>query len=342
MDRFDIRAARARRWVRLASPLLLVCLVLAACGTNGASSTGHNLGQMTVGLTYFPDIQFAPFYVADALGYYKQAGLTVHFHHGIETNEFALLSAGKEDAIFAAGDEVLGARAASNLPLVDVATVFQKYPVALIVPADSPIHTPADLRGHSVGVPGPYGATYTGLLALLHYAGLSTSDVNIQSIGFTQVTALLTHKVDAVMGYSNNEAVQLQRQGFAVRALDVGNYQPMVSNGLVVLQSELQSHPAQVRALVSATLRGVQYAIQHPQETVRLSANYVPGLKASDQQASALAVLQATIPLMQATGKPGANDAAAWQSMASFLQSARQLKGDPNVAQAYSNAYLPS
>ena len=334
--------ARARRWAWLASSLLLVCLVLAACGTNGASSTGQNLGQMTVGLTYYPDIQFAPFYVADALGYYKQAGLTVHFHHGIETSEFALLSAGKEDAIFAAGDEVLAARAASNLPLVDVATVFQKYPVALIVPADSPIHTPADLRGHSVGLPGRYGATYTGLLALLRSAGLTTSDVNIQSIGFTQAAALLAHKVDAVMGYSNNEAVQLQRQGFAVRTLDVRDYQAMVSNGLVALQSELQSHPAQVRALVSATLRGVQYVNQHPQQAVQLSANYVPGLKASDQQASAMAVLQATIPLMQATGMPGANDAAAWQSMASFLQSAGQLKGDPNVAQAFTNAYLPS
>jgi NitT/TauT family transport system substrate-binding protein len=93
---------------------------------------------------------------------------------------------------------------------------------------------------------------------------------------------------------------------------------------------------------VSATLRGVQYAIQHPQDTVRLSASYVPGLKATAQQASALAVLQATIPLWQAAGKLGNNDAAAWQSMASFLQSAGQLKGDPNVAQAYTNAYLPS
>jgi NitT/TauT family transport system substrate-binding protein len=333
--------ARAYRRTAIAAPLLLLalCLPLAACGT-GQSATPRP--HLTVGLTYIPDIQFAPFYVADALGYYRDAGIDVSFHQGIETNEFALLAAGKEDAIFAGGDEVLEARDASNLPLVDVATVFQKYPVSLVMPADSPIHTAADLRGHTIGVPGHYGATWTGLLALLHSAGLSRSDVTIQDIGFTQVVALQTHKVDAVMGYANNEAVQLPRQGFAIRTLDVWNVQPLVSNGLVVLQSELKSHPDQVRALVSATLRGVQYASAHPEETVRLSARYVPGLSDSAKQANALAVLQATIPLWQGASKPGYNDPATWQSMESFLRGEGLIKSRVSVSEAFSDSYLPA
>ncbi len=330
-----------RRLFAVVAPLLLLgmCLPLAACG---AGQTASARPHLTVGLTYYADVQFAPFYVADALGYYRNAGIDVSFQQGIETNEFALLAAGKEDAIFAGGDEVLEARGASNLPLVDVATVFQKYPVALIVPASSPIHTAADLRGHSIGVPGPYGATYTGLLALLHSAGLSTSDVNVQSIGFTQVPALLTHKVDAVMGYANNEAVQLPRQGFAIRTLNVWDAQPLVSNGLVVLQGELRSHPDQVRALVSATLRGVQYVSAHPADAVRICEHYVPGLSDSAKQANALAVLQATIPLWQGAGKLGYNDPATWQSMETFLQSAGLVKGSVNVSQAFTDSYLPA
>src|SRR5512146_1798387 len=185
-------SSRARRLPAIVAPLLLLglCLPLAACG--GGQSTAAR-PHLTVGLTYYADIQFAPFYVADALGYYRDAGLDVTFHQGIETNEFALLAAGKEDAIFAGGDEVLEARDASNLPLVDVATVFQQYPVSLIVPASSSIHTAADLRGHTIGVPGRYGATWTGLLALLQSAGLTLNDVHIQEIGFTQVVALLAH-----------------------------------------------------------------------------------------------------------------------------------------------------
>jgi NitT/TauT family transport system substrate-binding protein len=312
---------------------------VAACGgSSGSGSAAH----LALGLTYIPDIQFAPFYVAAAKGYYKDAGLDVSFHHGIETNEFALLAAGKEDAIFAGGDEVLEARAHGGLALVDVATIYQKYPVSLIVPANSPIQTSADLRGHTIGVPGPYGATYTGLLALLHSAGLTTSDVHVQSIGFNQIPELIGHKVDAVMGYSNNEPIHFQQMGFAIRTIDVWTVQPLVSNGLVALQSELRSHPSQVRALVSATLRGVQYASAHPQDAVNISKAYVPDLGQPDKAATALAVLQATIPIWQGAGRPGYNDPASWQGMTSFLVAVGLLSGSIDENQAYSNSYLPA
>ncbi len=318
--------------------LMLLALPLAACG----SSSPATRPTLTLGLTYIPDVQFAPFYVADALGYYRQAGLDVTFRHGIETNEFALLAAGKEDAIFAGGDEVIEARSASGLDLRDVATIFQKYPVALIVPASSPIRTAADLKGRVVGVPGHYGATYTGLLALLNSAHLATSALTIQDVGFTQVAALLSHKVDAVMGYANNEPIQLQKQGVAVRTLNVWDAQPLISNGLVVLQSELKSHPDEVRALVSATLKGVQYASDHPADAVRISKAYVPTITDAASEANALAVLRATIPLWKGSGKAGYNDPAAWQSMATFLAQVGMLKAGVNARAAYSNDYLPT
>jgi NitT/TauT family transport system substrate-binding protein len=314
--------------------------MLAACDT-GTSGNG-SLTSLTLGLTYVPNIQFAPFYVADALGYYRDAGLKVSFHHhGASEDEFGAVVAGREDAIFASGDESLQARA-RGAPLVYVATVYTKYPVTLIVPASSPIHTAVDLRGHSVGIPGKYGGTYIGLLALLKSAGLKESDVNIQSIGFNQVQTLLSHQVDAVMGYLNNEPIQLQKQGFAVRTIDVASVQPLISNGLIALQSKLQAHPDQIKPLVAATLRGLDYTLLHPQDAVNLSKSYVPDLSDSAQAADALTVLNATVPLMQQNGsKPGYNDPAAWQSMASFLQSQGQLAGAVDVSQAYSNAYLP-
>src|SRR5579859_6881491 len=100
-----------RRAVVALTLFVLFALPLAACGSTASAS----LPTLTVGLTYIPDVQFAPFYVADALGYYRQAGINVTFRHGIETNEFALLAAGKEDAIFAGGDEVIEARSSSGL-----------------------------------------------------------------------------------------------------------------------------------------------------------------------------------------------------------------------------------
>src|SRR5712691_5084156 len=223
---------RHRSSFLLSSLFVLLALFLAACG--GSSSTpGPTLKDVSIGLGYIPNIQFAPFYVAQSKGYYRAAGLNVTFHHGIVNDLIASMVLGHDTFVFAGGDEELVARN-KNLPVIDVATIFQKYPVSLIVPANSPIKTLADLKGHSIGVPFKFGSTYTGLLALLYQAHLSQSDVHVQVLGsFTQVLALTQHKVDAVMGYSNNEPLQLKSQGFDVRTFNVPNYQPLVSNGII-------------------------------------------------------------------------------------------------------------
>src|SRR5947209_6720048 len=184
---------------------------------------------------------------------------------------------GHDNFVFASGDEELVARS-KGLKVVDVSTIFQKYPVSLIVPADSPIHTLADLKGHSIGEPGPYGATHTGLLALLYQAHLTPNDVHIHAIGFTQVSALIGHHVDAVMGYSNNEPLQLRKQGFAVRTFDVSNYQPLVSNGIMTTEGTLHSQPQLVQSFVQATLKGLKEVIAKPAEAVQISKSFIPGM----------------------------------------------------------------
>jgi NitT/TauT family transport system substrate-binding protein len=319
----------------------LVTVLLAGCGSTGSNSNHH----LIVGLTYIPNIQFAPFYVAEELGYYKDAGLNVTLrHHQFGEGEFDAIAAGKEDAVFGGGDEMLQARD-HQISLVYIANVYTKYPVALMVPADSPIKTAADLRGHTIGIPGQYGETYFGLLALLQSAGLKASDVTMQPIGFTQVAALLGNKVDAVMGYLNNEAIQFQQANFAVRTLalsDVVQPLPLVSNGLGALQSELTAHPDDMKALVAATMRGVLYTIAHPQDALNISKKYVAGLDDSKNAANALAVLQATIPMWQnTTVSAGANDPNTWQAMETFMFQYGLISTQMDASQAFSNDYLP-
>src|SRR2546425_3647727 len=280
-------------WLSFSAICLLLALVVAACGSpNAGAGNGASLKKVSIGLGYIPDIQFAPFYVAQSKGYYKAAGLDVTFHHGIVPDLIGSMVLGHDTFVFAGGDEELVARS-KNLQVVDVATIFQRYPVGLIVPAASPIKTLADLKGHTIGVPGPFGSTYTGLLALLYQAHLSLSDVKVQSIGFTQVAALLGHKVDAVMGYSNNEPLQLKAQGFAVRTFAVSDYQPLVSNGIVTTEDTLAHQHAMVKNFVQATLKGLQEVIANPTEAVQISKSYVPGMDAN----KAMSELQATIPI---------------------------------------------
>lgn len=316
--------------------LAVFSLLLSACGGGQVAGTTATtpLAQtnLSIGLGYIPDIQFAPFYVAKSKGYYSDAGLNVTFHHGIVNDLLGAMVLGKDNLAFASGDEVLVARS-KNLKVVDVSTIFQKYPVSLIVPADSPIKTLADLKGHSIGEPGPFGATHIGLLALLYQAHLSLNDVHVQAIGFTQVAALLGHRVDAVVGYSNNEPLQLRKHGFAVRTFDVSNYQPLVSNGIITTEDTLHNQPRLVQTFVNATLKGLRDVIADPAGAVQISKSYVPGMDTTN----ALSVLQATIPIWQGNGRLGYNDSASWQSMEQFLVAQNIIPSGEDFSTAYTN-----
>jgi NitT/TauT family transport system substrate-binding protein len=325
----------------LLSLLGIVGLLLAACG--GATTSGGSTSstpapaagtkKISIGLGYVPDIQFSPFYVAKTKGYYSAAGLDVTFNHGVVPDLVGSMIAGKSDFVFASGDELLVARD-KHLKVLDVATIFQKYPVSLIVPADSPVKTLADLKGHSIGVPGPYGATYTGLLALLYKANLSLSDVKVQSIGFTQVAALMGHRVDAVMGYSNNEPLRLETNGFKVRTFAVSDYQPLISNGIVTTEETYHNQPEVVRSFVQATLKGLKDVIADPAGAVETSKAYIPGMSNTTET---LAILKATIPLWQGSKQLGYNDSATWQSMEQFMTAEKMIAPVADLTQAYTN-----
>jgi NitT/TauT family transport system substrate-binding protein len=328
---------RASFFPALLALLLLVSLLLAACGNSTPATTTGGNGSPTnvsIGLGYIPDIQFAPFYVAVKKGYYTAVGLNVTLNHGIVPDLFGEMMAGKDTFVFAGGDDTLVARS-KHLPVVDVSTIYPSYPVSLIVPANSSIQTLADIKGHTIGLPGLYGSTYVGLLALLHAVHLTANDVKLKSVGFTQVSALKQGRVDAVMGYTNNEPLQLRRLGMQVRTFDVPNYQPMVSNGIVTTEQTWGSQSSMVRAFVRATIKGLNEVIANPSEALQLSQSFIPGMNMAQAQDE----LQATIPIWKGTGQHplGYNDLATWQAMAQFMAGQGLIPANPDVSKAFVN-----
>lgn len=320
---------------RLLVASLLLMVLLASCGGQPAASENGSVTEVSLGLGYRPDVQFAPFYVAQSKGYYKDVGLNTTFNHNTVNNLFGSMTTGQNTFVFASGDEMLMAHDQNpDLQLIDVATIFQQYPVSLVVPADSPIQKLEDLKGQSVGYPGPYGATYIGLLALLNHAQLTLDDIDDQAIGFTQVAALAQGQVKAVMGYSNNEPLQLERTGFPVRTFPISDYQPLVSNGIVTLQQTYQDEPEMVANFVQATLKGLEDVINDPEGAVEISKEYVPGMDATQ----ALEVLGATIPVYQGEGgRLGYNDSAIWEATAEFLVSQKLMKAVDDLTPFYTN-----
>ncbi len=207
------------------------------------------------------------------------------------------------------------------------------------------IRQTADLRGRSVGVPGRFGATYVGLRTLLTEAGVSESDLRIQEIGFNQVEALTQGRVDATVGYTNNEPVQLRNLGQPITTINVFDRVSLVSNGLVTNERTVREQPDLIERMTRAYLRGLEDVIARPQEAVDICiARYIPEAAATrDVQRQ---VLDASIPLWQSdlTAREGlgAIDSAAWRSSLDLLRTLRLLGAEPiELDRVVTTRFLP-
>ena len=324
-----------------------LALVLAACTPTSPgqldTTPSAEVLPLTIGLTYVPNIQFAPFYLAASEGYFADAGLDVTLrHHGASEDLFGALEAGEEDVVVAGGDEMLQARS-QGVDVVSIATLYQDYPVVLIVPEDSDITTPGDLSGRTVGVPGPFGETYFGLLAMLDGAGLTDADVTIEHIGYTQQAALSSGHVDAVMGFVNNDVPQLEATGLDVRAIGLGADVPLVGISLGVAGDLIDADPEALRGLVTAVGRAVADIAASPERAVEASRDFIPGTLTTDQEQVALDTVTATVPLYgDVTGTWGAQDDATWNAMADFLLTTGLIASPVSAPEAHTNAFIAS
>lgn len=326
-----------------------VGLVLAATGCTAApapTATSGSAGALqtpTVGLTYIPNVQFSPFYVAETDQLFAAAGVKPTLrHHGASEGLFTALAAGQEQFVIAGGDEMLQARA-EGLDLVAVAAYYRSYPVKVIARAELGITTLADLKGHSIGIPGKYGENWFGLQVALRSAGLTDADVAVKEIGFTQQAALSTGKVDAVVGFSNNEAVQFKISNIAMNVLDIATGQvPLVGICLITTAEYAKAHPGTVKAVAAGMLAGISSTVRDPAHALEISGSYIPGLSAQEAQLSASMTLTATSKLWtDDSGKvDGHLDAAQWAAMADFMaqQGLTTSKVDPTPA--FTNTFL--
>ncbi|HEU0169258.1 MAG TPA: ABC transporter substrate-binding protein [Chloroflexota bacterium] len=319
----------------------------AALGTAPAAAASAAPAQsvdVTLALGYIPNIQFAPFYVAQAKGYFKDEGINISFDNGTSPDLIKSVGAGKFKFAIADADTVISARA-ENIPVTYVAGLFAQTPNAIITLPKSGITQPAQLKGKKVGIPGRYGSSYIGLLGVLNKAGLKESDIDLQEINYTQAQQLLAGKVDAVVGFANNDALQVQAgsNGTKPNVMMFGDQIPFVGTGLITNDDTLKNNPKLVQGMVRAMLRGMQSSAQDQGGAFDTTIKVVPE---AGGQASQLNkdVLAATVPLFQNAGTQanglGWTDPAAWKAMADTMVSAGILKTAPNMDQVVTNQFI--
>jgi NitT/TauT family transport system substrate-binding protein len=318
--------------------IIMTILALSACQAGSTPTANAQLREITINLTYIPNVQFAPFYVAIEKGYFAEEGLQVKLNYGNEADMIALVGSGKEQFMIASGEQVLMARA-QGLPVVSVYPWYKNFPVGVVSLKEQNIQTPQDLKGKVIGLPGLYGASYIGFEALANYAGLSDADYTLSSIGFTQVEALVSQTVDAAVIYLPNEPSQLRALGYEINVIAVSDYLDLVGNSLVTNEETIENDPELVRSVVKAFYRGVKAAAENPEEAFAICAKYVENLTEADQ-AVQQAVLAESIKLWETDPLPG-SQLESWENMQQVLLQLGLMSQPVDVQGAYCDAFLP-
>ena len=264
-------------------PILLFLLILSTASVGAQDSATVD---ETIILTFVPNVQFAPVYVGIEKGYFSQEGINLSIQHlEYEPDALALIATNEHQFGLVSGEEIIKARA-MGLPVVSVYAWFQKYPIGIVVPDGSGIETVKDLAGHTVGIPGLFGASLNGLTALLSTNGMTQEDIQLDSIGFNAPDLFCAGKVEAAVVYINNEPLQIENRiaqgdcnGYTgVKVFPVSATADLVSNTLVTNEETIANNPELVQKMVTAFDQSLRDAINNPAEAYLFSTQYVQGL----------------------------------------------------------------
>ena len=323
--------------------LILGGFIISACtgiqSTPTAETTVEptSLTHLRLPMGYIPNVQFAPFYVAMEKGYFREAGFEIEFDYSFETDGVTLTGSNELQFAVVSGEQVLLARA-QGLPVVYVLGWWQDYPVGTVAKSEKGIQTPEDLAGKHIGVPGLFGASYVGLRALLEAGGLEESDVNLDSIGYNQVEALATDQVEAAVIYVVNEPTQLRALGYDVDVVPVSDYMQLASNGLISNETTIADNPELIRNMLRATLRGIEYTIDNPEEAYEICEKYIENLAQADERVQKK-VLENSIQFWKAD-QLGFSDPKAWENMQIVLLDMGLLSEPLDLGQAFTNEFI--
>jgi NitT/TauT family transport system substrate-binding protein len=256
---------------RKMSTLLRLAL---ASATAALSLAAHANESVVLQLKWVPQAQFAGYYVAQAKGYYKDAGLDVTIKPGgTDVSPVQVLAGKSADVIVNWMPDALAARE-NGVPLVNIAQVFNKSGLMLTCKKASGVNSPKDFKGKTLGV--WYGGNEYPFLGWMGKLGLKPGkDITILKQGFN-VDPLLQNQAACISTMIYNEYWQVIDAGVKESELTTFFYQDQgvasLEDGLYVLAPNLRDKAfvAKMAKFLKASFKGWNDAVKNPEEAAKI------------------------------------------------------------------------
>jgi ABC-type nitrate/sulfonate/bicarbonate transport system substrate-binding protein len=270
--RDEVRSVMLRR-------ITVTCiLVLATLGTAlpaGCGTSEVETDEITLQLNWFHAAEFVGYYMADAKGFYADENLDVTIVEGgpgIQARlhvldgraDFAISSFAEQQGLVEAGE-----------PTVAVMSVFQIPPIVLFGLAAAGIEEPGDLVGKRVGIKNSYWQNI--VYEVMTNAGIDVSQIIEVDVEADAQSLLYQGDVDVWTGYAHDEPVRAQVAGYEVANIYAADYGVGGYEGLLLVnEAMVEQESDTVGRFVRTSLRGLEYALLHPDEAADILAVWQP------------------------------------------------------------------
>ena len=305
--------------------LFSLAVICCALFLSASASFAAQPVKLTVLLDWFVNPDHGPLLVAREKGFFKARGLQVEFIAPSNPNDPPKLVAAQKADLAVSYQPQHHMHVDQGLPLVRVATLVATPLNSLVVLADGPVKTPADLKGRTIGY--SIGGFETVLLkVMLAKEGLNLDAVKLVNVNFSLSPSLFSGQTDAVIGafrnFELNQMAMAKRPGraFYVEEHGIPSYDELI----MVAHRDRLDDPA-LRLFVEGLEAGVQYLVNHPVESWKL---FIKDRADLDDELNRRAWKDT---LSRFALRPGALDQNRYRRFAGFLKEQGMIKRVPSL-----------
>ncbi len=307
--------------------------------------------KVRLALDWTPNTNHLGFYVAQAKGWYAEAGVELDVLPYGTTAPEAILAAHQAECGISFQDALTFAVAA-GAPIQSTMAILQHTAQEIAVLAASPIQRPKELDGKTYAGFG-YPNEVPTLQAVIRHDG-GKGDFETVTLDTAAYEALYQKRADFVITFSAWEGIEAGQRGIDLRTFQFTDY-GFPDFYQVVLACDrdwLARDPEAAKAFVGATVRGFEFAAQDPDAAAQILVDQNPGVFDANPDlplASARYLAEQDL-LVDAAGHAGTQTLETWSGYSGFLYdqgllidaSGKPLAAPPDYASLFTNDFLPA
>lgn len=323
--------------------MVIICAVflLTACSSEGntADEQKDGLKKVSVVLDWTPNTNHTGLYVAKEKGYFKEQGLDVDIILPGEAGADQLVASGKSEFGVGYQESVTQARV-QDVPLVSIAAVIQHNTSGFASPKDKGITTPKDFEGKSYGGWGS-PVEKAVMTSIMKQENANVGKVDFVNMGDTDFFTAVKRDVDFAWIYYGWTGIEAELRGEELNMMYVKDYSEKLDYYTPVLTTNekmINKDPETVKAFLSASSKGYEFAIDNPEEAGEILLDAAPDL---DKELVMKSQEWLAPKYKDDADRWGEQKLEVWENYASWMYDNDLLDKELDSKKAFTNEFLP-